>query len=40
VKDLSDGDVRVLLQSLDSLSTVPDADPAPMSYQIDDGGVR
>jgi len=40
VKDLSDGDVRMLLQSLDSLSTVPDADPTPMSYQIDDGGVQ
>ena len=41
VGDLSDGDVRLLLQSLDSLTAVPDADPAPMSYQIDDdGGVR
>jgi len=41
VKDLSDGDVRMLLQSLDSLSAMPDADPAPMSYQIDDdGGAR
>lgn len=41
VTDLSDGDVRVLLQSLDSLTAIPDADPAPMSYQIDDdGGAR
>jgi len=41
VKDLSDGDVRLLLQSLDSLSAIPDADPTPMSYQIgDDGGAR
>ena len=40
VTDLSDGDMRMLLQSLDSLSAVPDADPAPMSYQIDDGGVQ
>lgn len=38
VNDLSDGDVRMLLQSLDSLTTIPDADPTPMSYQIDDGG--
>lgn len=41
VTDLSDGDVRVLLQSLDSLTAVPDADPSPMSYQLDDdGGAR
>ncbi|HKV51785.1 MAG TPA: hypothetical protein VJO52_11340, partial [Gemmatimonadaceae bacterium] len=38
VNDLSDGDVKVLLQSLDSLTAIPDADPAFMSYQIDDGG--
>ena len=31
----------MLLQSLDSLTAIPDADPAPMSYQIgDDGGVQ
>lgn len=41
VNDLSDGDVKMLLQSLDSLTAIPDADPTPMSYQIDDdGGVR
>jgi anti-sigma factor RsiW len=38
VNDLSDGDVRLLLQSLDSLTAIPDADPAPMTYQIDDDG--
>ena len=41
VNDLSDGDVRMLLQSLDSLTTIPDADPVPVAYPIDDdGGVR
>ena len=41
VTDLSDGDVRLLLQSLDSLTAIPDADPSPMSYQLDDdGGTR
>ena len=41
VTDLSDGDVRLLLQSLDSLTAIPDADPSPMSYQLDDdGGAR
>lgn len=41
VTDLSDVDVRVLLQSLDSLTAIPDADPSPMSYQLDDdGGAR
>lgn len=38
VNDLSDGDVKMLLQSLDSLTAIPDADPAPVSYPIDDGG--
>lgn len=41
VTDLSDGDMKILLQSLDSLTAIPDADPAPMSYQLnDDGGAR
>ncbi len=41
VTDLSDGDVHLLLQSLDSLTAIPDADPAPLSYQLDDdGGAR
>ena len=41
VTDLSDGDMRQLLQSLDSLTAIPDADPAPMNYQLDDdGGAR
>lgn len=41
VTDLSDGDVRMLLQSLDSLTAIPDADPSPMNYQLDDdGGAR
>lgn len=41
VTDLSDGDMRQLLQSLDSLTAMPDADPAPMNYQLDDdGGAR
>lgn len=41
VTDLSEGDMKILLQSLDSLTAIPDADPAPMSYHIDvDGGAR
>jgi hypothetical protein len=41
VSDLSDGDVRLLLQSLDSLTAIPDAEPAAVSYPIDDdGGAR
>lgn len=41
VTDLSDGDMRQLLQSLDSLRAIPDADPAPVNYQLDDdGGAR
>lgn len=34
VSDLPDSDVEELLQSLDSLHAVPDADPSPVNYQL------
>lgn len=37
VSDLPDSDVEELLQSLDSLHAVPDADPAPVNYHLGNG---
>ncbi|HEX5436912.1 MAG TPA: zf-HC2 domain-containing protein [Gemmatimonadaceae bacterium] len=39
VSDLADGDVELLLQSVDSLTAVPVADPAPVVRGIDEGGL-
>ena len=39
VGDLPDSDVQELLQSLDSLRAIPDADPTPVSYDIGEGAL-
>jgi anti-sigma factor RsiW len=37
VSDLPDSDVEALLQSLDSVRAVPDADPSPVTYHLGSG---